>query len=185
MKCSVKYCDGEAAHKGFCEKHYARHLKGQDLSKKTRFEKTHEERFFEKIVVGGDDECWPWSGAKCAKGYGMFRMETKRLIRSHRYMYMVKNGGIPNKMLVCHKCDNPSCCNPKHLFVGTDSDNMTDMVKKGRNLPGKWANKLTPQTVIEIRNLAGVVTQKELAERYNVKQSTINSVIRRINWKHI
>src|SRR6185369_10756907 len=124
MTCSVEGCGGVSAHKTFCEKHYARHLKGQDLSKKTRFEKTHKERFFEKIEVRGANECWPWRGAKCAKGYGMFRMETKRLIRSHRYMHIITNGPIPDKMLVCHKCDNTSCCNPDHLFLGTDSDNM-------------------------------------------------------------
>ncbi len=185
MTCSVEGCTKEAAGRGLCKTHHARLMKGQDPSQKSRFEKTHKERFFEKIEVRGENDCWPWIGSKDQKGYGLFRYVTAKIIRSHRYMHMITVGDIPAKHLVCHTCDNPACCNPKHLFLGTDSDNMIDMVKKGRNTPGKWSNKLSVSDVLEIRKLAGTVTARELAGRYGVQPRTIVCVIQRINWKHI
>lgn len=78
--------------------------------------------------------CWIWTGAKCPKGYG-FMSVGKSLWRAHRISWTIKNGPIPPRMDICHKCDTPSCVNPDHLFVGTRADNIHDMIAKGRWKP--------------------------------------------------
>lgn len=80
---------------------------------------------------GGPDACWLWTGHRNQKGYGKIGADRKT-IGAHRGAWMVTNGPIPDGLFVLHRCDNPPCCNPAHLFVGTNADNMTDMAQKGR-----------------------------------------------------
>lgn len=89
-------------------------------------------RFFMKIKL--TDNCWIWTSKKTPKGYGTFDTKpySKGTIYAHRYSYKYHYGDFDEKLLVCHKCDNPSCVNPKHLFLGTYKDNAIDCFKKGR-----------------------------------------------------
>jgi hypothetical protein len=157
---------------------------------------TEEVRLWEKIQKDGPNGCWLWLGAKEVRGYGTIFIAgvSKRV---HRYMWERYFGPIPTDMMVCHHCDNPACVNPKHLFLGTNSDNMQDMLKKDRgNKAAGTRNrhaKLTESEVIAIRHLyqysndngRNYFTRMQLAELFLVTWTTIDYIIKRKTWKHI
>jgi len=97
----------------------------------------HIERFFQKVDKSGSEEfpnCWIWTAGTTSRKYGSFTYYSKKpAIGSHVSSYLFHFGEIPKGMLVCHHCDNPPCVNPEHLFLDTNSGNMKDMFKKGRN----------------------------------------------------
>lgn len=94
-----------------------------------------ESDFWKNVDMRGEDECWEWKGSKTGpKGYGEISMGRK-LWRTHRLSYFLTHGEIPEGKMICHSCDNPPCCNPKHLFAGTALDNALDMHSKGRANP--------------------------------------------------
>lgn len=110
---------------------------------------TRDERFW--ILVdksAGPDKCWHWTGYCGTNGYGQVKIRNRRT-SPHRYAYELTFGPIPKGMVICHKCDNPPCCNPAHLFLGTYSDNTQDSIRKGRGYGGDrhWT-KLHPERVI-------------------------------------
>jgi len=88
-----------------------------------------EDRFFQKVLK--TDSCWLWTGGIATQGYGVFRVDGKS-VSAHRHSYKIHKGEIPDGMHVCHSCDVRNCVNPDHLWVGTATDNMQDMIKKGR-----------------------------------------------------
>jgi hypothetical protein len=149
---------------------------------------TLEERFWKKVNIGNRNECWEWVGFKClTTGYGIFIIDKK--FSAHRVAWILTNGEIPDKMCVCHKCDNRACCNPAHLFLGTLADNDLDRDKKGRLSWGERTNtaKLSIQDVKEIRSLydTGNYSQSKLANIYGVQKAAIGKICRRENWKRI
>lgn len=129
--------------------------------------------------------CWVWTRAKSA-GYGVFRANWK-LIHAHRHSWELSNGPIPKKMCVLHRCDNPSCVNPAHLFLGTMSDNTQDMIKKGRHKTQcaevKIAAKLSRAEVLEIRS--SVLSGVSAARKFKVSPSTISQIRLRKIWKDV
>lgn len=139
-------------------------------------------------VVVTDSGCWEWLAAtKTAKGYGKIGHSNKDWL-VHRLVYNLCVGHVPPTLLICHRCDNPPCCNPAHLYAGSTSDNQRDAVERGNHyLPcpkgGKKARKLTDAAVRDIRSVAsrgvggGVV--RRLAEKYNVSVVLISNVIHR------
>lgn len=153
-----------------------------------------ETRFWARVEIPSDpDGCWEWIGAKIPYGYGEI-MINYRNIGTHRFSWELHYGPIPEGMWVCHHCDNPSCVNPKHLFLGTPNDNMQDKVRKGRAKgppPPLHSGethpmaKLTWAEVDEIRNLyaSGQFTLQDLASQFGVVKTNISSIVRWITWR--
>lgn len=147
-------------------------------------------------VATSKDSCWTWCASLSTNGYGRIRYGGKAMA-AHRVSWLMHYGTIPDGMLVCHKCDNPVCVRPDHLFLGTHQDNMDDMVAKGR-AKGEWQgviclgehngqSKLTDRKVRFIRRAwkMGKFTQRQLATRVGVDPSLISYVVRRKTWKHV
>ncbi len=133
-------------------------------------------------------DCWKWLAAKSKFGYGKIRRPGGEDDTAHRVSWELHNGPIPEGQCVLHKCDNPSCTNPKHLFLGDTQDNKDDCVAKGRHSRGEKVNtaKLTEQEVLAIREACAKGANKEkLATKYRVGRSTIFRIASRKIWKHI
>lgn len=149
----------------------------------------HEIRFWNLVSIGSEDECWMWKGAIDADGYGFFRHEHRNL-KSHRVAFKIHHKQDPQSGLVCHSCDVPGCCNPKHLFLGTPSQNMQDMASKGRfpNRKGSMhpLSVMTEQAVVEIRRKSACgESTKALAAEYKTCKSNIWLIVSGKSWKHV
>ncbi len=136
--------------------------------------------------MGKVDECWEWAGARTGGGYGSFIFQGI-CYSVHREMYkFFKHLQIPEGYYICHHCDNPACCNPKHLYAGTPKDNARDRVERGRQVQGEThpAAKLTNAEVGAIRKVdLGKTSIAQLAEDYGVAYSVIWRVVRNLSYK--
>jgi hypothetical protein len=145
------------------------------------------DRFLDSYKPGKPDACWPWTGTIHHNGYGIITDDHKRLVQAHRVSYERIHGSIPKGLKICHTCDNRPCCNPAHLFVGTDADNQADKARKGRATRGEDISlaRLTEANVRVIRSLYPQMTQQAIADRFSVHQTIISDVVRRKTWKHV
>ena len=148
-----------------------------------------EDRFWQKVHRIGSLECWRWRGAHVPDGYGSFLLSSNgagsaRFVKVHRLAWILAYGVIPEGMHVCHRCDVRDCVNPRHLFLGTNSDNVADRVAKGRSARLRGARnpraKLTPEAVAEIRANPGVTS--EFALRFGVARVQIQRARRGDTW---
>lgn len=158
---------------------------------------TLEERFWSKVDTSGD--CWIWTASRDTRGrYGQFMITDDGVHRrhaAHRVAWLLTHGDFPPPgKVVCHRCDNPPCCNPAHLFVGTQADNLRDMWSKGRGHDGsqiargeaRYNAVLTADLVRKIRQeRADGSPVKEIAQRYGLDRGHVRGVIRRAIWKHV
>jgi len=144
--------------------------------------------FWGKVDKSGD--CWEWTAYKTEKGYGRLGVGGK-LKRAHRVVWEMYYGEIPEGLLCLHKCDNPSCVNPSHLFLGTNADNMADKARKGRALSGEdnCNSKLTEKDVLEIRKLNGsglaCYNNTFIAKSFGVSARCVAAIVNRETWKNI
>lgn len=136
---------------------------------------------------GGPDACWPWTGST-RRGYGLVSLPGSRSRNAHVQLWIVENGPIPEGMEVCHSCDNPSCINPRHLFLGTHDDNMKDAVNKGRFPRGSSAQKarLREEDIPVIRRVVQEgETRESVSKRYGVSAHAVSMIILGKTWKHV
>lgn len=147
-----------------------------------------DERFWKKVLMRGLNECWEWVASKNEKGYGYFKLDGK-MQKAHREAWQMVFGEIPSNTCVCHSCDNPSCCNPSHLWLGDNSDNVSDRENKRRGihrfLPGEdnISSKITRAIAENIRiEYANGKTQVSLAKEYGIHQTTVSKIILHKKW---
>lgn len=160
-----------------------------------------EARFWSKVDRTGTG-CWLWTAGRSRRGYGVFS-SSQRYVNAHRVAWELTYGAIPPGLLVCHRCDNPPCVNPEHLFLGTAADNARDAAAKGRLLCGDenpsrrnreirprgegHANaKLTAAAVLRLReDYRRGFSYRELGVRYGIQRSHVHNLIAGRAWKHL
>jgi hypothetical protein len=147
--------------------------------------------FWDMVDKAGPDDCWPWTWHHLRDGYGVVHnlsLGTIRHLRAHQLAYRLKRGLIPEGMSVLHRCDNPPCCNPAHLFVGTHDDNMRDMVIKGRSRRGEdhGRAKITEDIVRDIRRRYDAGEQiLSIARDIHLSPTATELAVKRKTWRHV
>ena len=151
------------------------------------------DRFWEKVQKREPDECWEWTGGKYYNGYGQFYERPNKIV-AHRFSYELANGGKADRdLVVCHTCDNRSCVNPNHLFLGTQSINLQDMVAKGRQVLRDTAGEENGRAIInedQVREIRkryadGGISAKNLGKEYGLGETTTWHIIKKTSWKHV
>lgn len=153
-----------------------------------------ESRFWSKVNKLGESLCWEWNASVLQGGYGQYYFEGRNQ-KAHRVSWVISNGTIPNGLKVCHRCDNRKCVNPSHLFLGTQKDNIQDMLSKGRdNYVSGWKPligernpqaKITKEQVIEIRETKWDIPYKKIGAKYGISAASVCLILNRTNWSHI
>lgn len=146
-----------------------------------------EQRFWTRVDVQGPDECWEWQAGVNAAGYGRMSFEGNAVL-THRLAMMFSGVDLGRGILVCHRCDNPPCCNPRHLFLGTHLDNSRDAVAKERTAMGlgeRWGRSvLRDRDISTIRSrLNSGETQASVAKDYGLHPSSISRIKNGQRWK--
>ena len=181
--CTV--CGRRVHARGLCNRHYERQrIHGSPTApRQVAARRSPEDRLWAMVDKSG--ECWTTPGT----GYGKVRIggRDEPTVSAHRLSYELANGPIPAGMQVLHRCDNPPCVRPGHLFLGSNLDNVADRVAKGRGAKGeRLGSKLTEPDVVEIRRLRSQgMLQREIAERFAVTQETVSLIVLGRRWAHV
>src|SRR5215469_2647990 len=195
--CSVPGCGRPVRSSGFCNPHHLKWLRhGDPLGKRERH---HGLSLRERMTLYSElgsfcpklgSHCLEWKAARNLRGYGVINDGTRSQL-AHRMAWVLEHGSVPEYLGVLHKCDNPACVRPDHLFIGTRADNNADMMEKGRSRSGTnpprgastWCAKLTEDDVRTIRGSTerGV----DLARKYGVTRVTITDIRKRRSWAHV
>lgn len=150
-------------------------------------------RFEAQYIPEPNSGCWLWVGSTCHKGYGLIFFKTRQKT-AHRVSWQLFRGEIPSPLWVLHKCDTPACVNPDHLYLGDVKRNVLDAMERGRlkNPPlhvgeAHHFTRLTEKIVQEIRQryATGKIGQRDLAQQYGVRQSSIWAIVNRRSWKSV
>lgn len=187
--CKIEGCGKSSYARGWCGMHYRRwRLYGDPLTVKQ--EQYHGLSLVERLLARREvnGQCWEWAGSADAKGYGRLNIgDMPTLV--HRVSWEAFHGPIPNGLYVCHRCDNPKCFRPEHLFLGDQQMNMDDKMKKKRHRYGvsrgtaHGCSKLTEQQVREVRASEG--PSRIIAERYGISGRQVRDIRALKVWKHL
>lgn len=198
QECETEGCHRRAKHYGLCPVHHHREQRAQQVARdpENRIQNvaTNEERlrrigWAERVVVPELGPCWEWAGLRDKRGYGRISVQGRKMRSAHRIAYQSWVGDLTSDQHVCHKCDNPPCMNPEHLFAGDHLANMRDAVSKKRHAYGERQghHKLTEQQVREIRAryIPRRVSYAALGVEYGVSATAIRLAVIGRNWKHV
>ena len=150
--------------------------------------KSPSELFWSKVNILGPDKCWEWMASKFKDGHGQFS-SGKRFglsVQAHRTAYILIHSSIPEGQSILHHCDNKSCCNPRHLYAGTQQDNMDDFWERGKRNTARQCgssnggSKLTESQIMAIRNDQRVL--RLISQEYDVSKSHISKIKRGQRW---
>lgn len=141
-----------------------------------------EQKFWARVQKGQPDECWPWTGAIASNGYGKVN-RNYRTLGTHRVAFELQHGKVPDGKWILHRCDNPPCCNPNHLFAGTPKDNVTDCFLKNRHPGYKLSDRIAKK--IRRRKAIVAITQCQLAKEFGVSQSHISRIVNLKRHSHL
>lgn len=143
-------------------------------------------RFWSHVEVSNQFQCWAWRGVKTAKGYGRFSIN-KKWVPAHRVAYELSVGAIPHDQIIRHRCDNPSCCNPRHLLPGTKAQNSADAVERSRLATGarNGRSRISEADARYIRANPDRLTLAKLAEQFKMAQSSIHYIRCGRSWKMV
>jgi len=149
--------------------------------------KTRFQLFEDKVWPEPNSGCWLWSGAKTSSGYGSFAMDRYRTIPAHRYAWICAYGSIPDGIDVCHRCDNPLCVNPEHLWLGTHTDNNSDRHRKGRSRGGSMKGTANPSAKIDWDAVKEIGSKKmsrsHYAAQYGITYWTVRDIETHRIWR--
>lgn len=187
-----RLCERPSHGKGLCMRHYGRLRRygDPDYVPAKSWVYSRELPFWSRVKKS--DGCWEWMGNRGPRGYGTIKVAGK-VYRTHRYAYALVNGPIPEGYFVCHRCDNPPCCRPDHLFLGTAKDNNHDMMRKGRYVNGSalhpekkarglrcGTGRIPFETIVAIRSdrIEKRIPYGVLAVKYAVSKSHVARIVR-------
>ena len=189
-----KSCGGKEWYKsGHCKRctrdnTRARHKLNLSREDSATIDKGLEVRFWEKVKKG--PTCWEWTASKDRKGYGRITSTLgTRNLKAHRVSYELHNGPITPGLWVLHVCDNPGCVRPDHLFLGTNADNVRDMLNKGRSRKGETNGAASRLTTLDVRYILEARRHGEslrsIAARFHVSCSTVYAITSGRTWSHV
>lgn len=201
-QCLIDGCDKTASSSGLCSMHYQRKIKRGTTAATPRKTVPIKDRLLKKVDIDPSSECWNWTGSTNESGYGqVFDNDAGRSVLAHRASYQAFIGAIPDLdgyhgACVCHRCDNPRCINPAHLFIGTHRDNMSDMAEKGRhrnsqknaayNHEDHPMAKLSPDVVRRLRSRRHSADEiTNLAVQFWVSKTTLRDAASGKTWRNI
>lgn len=187
--CSVPGCDKPILARRICGAHYQRFAKSGSFHLQEKTLRPISERFWEKVQK--TEGCWLWTASCDGAGYGQLSTgQGRKIEKASRISWRLHFGEIPAGMNVLHRCDNPPCVRPDHLFLGTKKDNSQDMVAKGRSPNRKGEQhprcKLSDEQVIDIRRrFAAGEKQCDIADYFGINFRTVNLIVLNKTWTHL
>lgn len=197
MRCSFKGCEKPVHSRLLCMGHYRQQREGEELRPlQQQFHGMDEEARFRARLAVQPNGCWKWLGATMKARsrptkdwHGQWRNAAGQHELTHRAAWRLFVGPIPSRGRVLHRCDNAQCCNPDHLYIGTQADNVQDMWDRGRAKPGvsrgadHGMSKLTEADVREIRKSDEPAL--EIAARFGISKTQVYDIRKRRSWAHI